>query len=108
MAYAAQIKIPATYMRGGTSKGVFFSLLDLPAVAQVPGAARIVGCSRAYCRLIIPTTDSCVRPTRASTTVPMAAATAGVTATSPACVGQRPEVKLMRPSAAMLTAGNSR
>ena len=40
MAYAAQIKIPATYMRGGTSKGVFFSLLDLPVVAQVPGAAR--------------------------------------------------------------------
>ena len=40
MAYAAQIKIPATYMRGGTSKGVFFSLLDLPAVARVPGAAR--------------------------------------------------------------------
>ena len=40
MAYEAQIKIPATYMRGGTSKGVFFSLLDLPAVAQVPGAAR--------------------------------------------------------------------
>ena len=40
MAYAAQIKIPATYMRGGTSKGVFFSLLDLPTVAQVPGAAR--------------------------------------------------------------------
>ena len=40
MAYAAQIRIPATYMRGGTSKGVFFSLLDLPAVAQVPGAAR--------------------------------------------------------------------
>ena len=40
MAYAAQIKIPATYMRGGTSKGVFFSLLDLPAIAQVPGSAR--------------------------------------------------------------------
>lgn len=40
MAFAAQIKIPATYMRGGTSKGVFFSLLDLPDVAQVPGAAR--------------------------------------------------------------------
>lgn len=40
MVYAAQIRIPATYMRGGTSKGVFFSLLDLPAVAQVPGAAR--------------------------------------------------------------------
>ncbi len=40
MAYTAQIKIPATYMRGGTSKGVFFSLLDLPAQAQVPGAAR--------------------------------------------------------------------
>ena len=40
MAYAAQIKIPATFLRGGTSKGVFFNLLDLPAVAQVPGAAR--------------------------------------------------------------------
>ena len=40
MAYAAQIRISATYMRGGTSKGVFFSLLDLPAAAQVPGAAR--------------------------------------------------------------------
>lgn len=35
-----QIKIPATYMRGGTSKGVFFRLEDLPASAQVPGAAR--------------------------------------------------------------------
>lgn len=40
MAHVAQIKIPATYMRGGTSKGVFFSLKDLPAAAQVPGAAR--------------------------------------------------------------------
>ncbi|TWI65096.1 2-methylaconitate cis-trans isomerase [Pseudoduganella lurida] len=35
-----QVKIPATYMRGGTSKGVFFRLQDLPAAAQVPGAAR--------------------------------------------------------------------
>lgn len=35
-----QIKIPATYMRGGTSKGVLFRLQDLPAAAQVPGAAR--------------------------------------------------------------------
>ena len=40
MAHVAQIKIPATYMRGGTSKGVFFSLQDLPAAAQVPGPAR--------------------------------------------------------------------
>ena len=40
MAHAPQIKIPATYMRGGTSKGVFFRLQDLPATAQVPGAAR--------------------------------------------------------------------
>ncbi|UTY55733.1 2-methylaconitate cis-trans isomerase PrpF [Massilia sp. erpn] len=40
MAYPAQIKIPATYMRGGTSKGVFFRLQDLPAAAQLPGAAR--------------------------------------------------------------------
>ena len=29
-----QIRIPATYMRGGTSKGVFFRLQDLPEVAQ--------------------------------------------------------------------------
>jgi probable AcnD-accessory protein PrpF len=40
MAHAAQIKIPATYMRGGTSKGVFFRLQDLPLSCQVPGAAR--------------------------------------------------------------------
>ncbi|KPQ01334.1 2-methylaconitate cis-trans isomerase PrpF [Marinobacter sp. HL-58] len=35
-----QIKIPATYMRGGTSKGVFFRLDDLPEAAQTPGEAR--------------------------------------------------------------------
>ena len=40
MAFVPQIKIPATYIRGGTSKGVFFNLTDLPEVAQVPGAAR--------------------------------------------------------------------
>ncbi|EPJ97910.1 2-methylaconitate cis-trans isomerase PrpF [Pseudomonas sp. CFII68] len=40
MAHAPQIRIPATYMRGGTSKGVFFSLQDLPEAARVPGAAR--------------------------------------------------------------------
>ncbi|WP_265533959.1 2-methylaconitate cis-trans isomerase PrpF [Pseudomonas saponiphila] len=40
MAFVAQIKIPATYMRGGTSKGVFFNLKDLPEAAQLPGAAR--------------------------------------------------------------------
>ncbi|PWK37264.1 2-methylaconitate cis-trans isomerase PrpF [Cupriavidus plantarum] len=40
MAHAPQIKIPATYLRGGTSKGVFFRLQDLPERAQVPGAAR--------------------------------------------------------------------
>jgi len=40
MTFVPQIKIPATYMRGGTSKGVFFSLTDLPESAQVPGAAR--------------------------------------------------------------------
>lgn len=38
--FAPQIKIPATYMRGGTSKGVFFRLNDLPEAAQVPGPAR--------------------------------------------------------------------
>ncbi len=40
MPHVPQIKIPATYMRGGTSKGVFFRLQDLPEAAQVPGAAR--------------------------------------------------------------------
>ncbi|MBQ0752809.1 MAG: 2-methylaconitate cis-trans isomerase PrpF [Gammaproteobacteria bacterium] len=40
MAHAPQIKVPATYMRGGTSKGVFFKLTDLPESAQSPGAAR--------------------------------------------------------------------
>jgi len=40
MTHAPQIKVPATYMRGGTSKGVFFRLQDLPEAAQQPGAAR--------------------------------------------------------------------
>jgi probable AcnD-accessory protein PrpF len=40
MSKVPQIRIPATYMRGGTSKGVFFNLTDLPDVAQVPGEAR--------------------------------------------------------------------
>ena len=38
--FAPQIRIPATYMRGGTSKGVFFRLQDLPEFAQQPGPAR--------------------------------------------------------------------
>lgn len=40
MTHKPQIKIPATYMRGGTSKGVFFKLTDLPKAAQVAGKAR--------------------------------------------------------------------
>lgn len=40
MSQTPQIKIPATYLRGGTSKGVFFSLDDLPESARVPGASR--------------------------------------------------------------------
>ncbi|MCF2134866.1 MULTISPECIES: 2-methylaconitate cis-trans isomerase PrpF [Burkholderiaceae] len=40
MVHSSQIKIPATYMRGGTSKGVFFRLQDLPGAAQQPGAVR--------------------------------------------------------------------
>ncbi len=40
MTFKPQIKIPATYMRGGTSKGVFFNLTDLPQAAQVAGEAR--------------------------------------------------------------------
>jgi probable AcnD-accessory protein PrpF len=40
MPFKPQLKIPATYMRGGTSKGVFFSLIDLPEFAQIAGPAR--------------------------------------------------------------------
>ena len=40
MSNSPQIRIPATYMRGGTSKGVFFRLADLPEAAQQPGPAR--------------------------------------------------------------------
>ena len=51
---APQVRIPATYMRGGTSKGVFFKLTDLPTAAQVQGAARdaillrVIGSPDAY------------------------------------------------------------
>ena len=38
--HAPQLRVPATYMRGGTSKGVFFRLEDLPEAARVPGPAR--------------------------------------------------------------------
>ena len=40
MSFAPRIKIPATYMRGGTSKGVFFKLDDLPEAAQQAGRVR--------------------------------------------------------------------
>ncbi|MYN42800.1 2-methylaconitate cis-trans isomerase PrpF [Duganella sp. FT109W] len=40
MTHKPQIKIAATYMRGGTSKGMFFRLQDLPEAARQPGAAR--------------------------------------------------------------------
>ena len=40
MPHLPQLRIPATYMRGGTSKGVFFRLDDLPEAARVPGPAR--------------------------------------------------------------------
>lgn len=40
MTFKPQIKVPATYMRGGTSKGVFFNLSDLPEAAQVAGSGR--------------------------------------------------------------------
>lgn len=54
MSFQPQIKVPATYMRGGTSKGVFFRLQDLPEAAQQPGAARdalllrVIGSPDAY------------------------------------------------------------
>src|SRR6478672_8721282 len=40
MTFTPQLRIPATYMRGGTSKGVFFKLDDLPDFARGPGKAR--------------------------------------------------------------------
>ncbi|WP_115559743.1 2-methylaconitate cis-trans isomerase PrpF [Xanthomonas arboricola] len=40
MSFVPQLRIPATYLRGGTSKGVFFRLQDLPVAAQQPGPAR--------------------------------------------------------------------
>ncbi|HHW4681367.1 MAG TPA: PrpF domain-containing protein, partial [Xylella taiwanensis] len=40
MSSLPQCRIPATYLRGGTSKGVFFRLEDLPAACRVPGPAR--------------------------------------------------------------------
>lgn len=40
MAHVPQVKVPATYIRGGTSKGVFFNLTDLPERCQVAGEAR--------------------------------------------------------------------
>lgn len=40
MSFVPQVKVPATYMRGGTSKGVFLRVQDLPEAAQQPGAAR--------------------------------------------------------------------
>ena len=52
--FPPQIKVAATYMRGGTSKGVFFRLQDLPKAAQVAGAARdalllrVIGSPDAY------------------------------------------------------------
>ena len=54
MSHVPQIRIPATYMRGGTSKGVFFRLEDLPGAAQMPGKARdalllrVIGSPDAY------------------------------------------------------------
>ena len=56
MTFAPQIKIAATYMRGGTSKGVFFNLTDLPLAAQQPGEARdklllrVIGSPDPYCK----------------------------------------------------------
>lgn len=40
MSSVPQIKVPATYIRGGTSKGVFFRRQDLPEACQEPGEAR--------------------------------------------------------------------
>jgi probable AcnD-accessory protein PrpF len=58
MTYGPQIRIPATYMRGGTSKGVFFRLEDMPEAARVPGRPRdrlfqrVIGSPDAYAKHI--------------------------------------------------------
>lgn len=58
MQHSPQIKVAATYMRGGTSKGVFFNLKDLPLAAQVAGSARdallmrVIGSPDAYAKQI--------------------------------------------------------
>ncbi len=58
MTHGPQTRIPATYMRGGTSKGVFFRLEDLPEASRVPGPARdrlfqrVIGSPDAYCKQI--------------------------------------------------------
>jgi probable AcnD-accessory protein PrpF len=58
MSFAPQIKIPATYMRGGTSKGVFFKLDDLPEAAQQAGRVRdqlllrVIGSPNPYAKQI--------------------------------------------------------
>ena len=38
--HPSQIRIPATFIRGGTSKGVFFNLSELPLSARKPGPSR--------------------------------------------------------------------
>jgi len=40
MSAVPQIRVPASYIRGGTSKGVFFRLEDLPEPCRQPGPAR--------------------------------------------------------------------
>ncbi|MFZ3192473.1 MAG: 2-methylaconitate cis-trans isomerase PrpF [Moraxellaceae bacterium] len=56
--FGTQVRIPATYMRGGTSKGVFFKLTDLPENCQVAGQARdqlfmrVIGSPDAYAKHI--------------------------------------------------------
>ena len=58
MSAQTQVKIPATYMRGGTSKGVFFKLTDLPENCQVAGQVRdqlfmrVIGSPDAYAKHI--------------------------------------------------------
>ena len=54
MTHLPQLRIPATYLRGGTSKGVFFRLQDLPLAAQQPGPARDA-LSVSYTHLTLPT-----------------------------------------------------
>jgi len=90
MAASPQIRIPATYMRGGTSKGVFFRLQDLPERCQVPGEARdrlflrVIGSPDPYAAHI----DGMGGATSSTSKCVILSKSTGPTTTSTTCTGR--------------------